>query len=106
MSRFRTSRFKTLLAATATAAVLTSLLPVSADAAVCRSRISAKGQGQGILGAGTMNAKAAAVAAFEAEAAKRFGSRFGDSQKAQGIIFDCRSGTLKATCVVTGRPCR
>ena len=94
------------LAAAALLTAATGMIPDSAEAAVCRARISAKGEGQGVFGAGTMNAKAAAMAAFETEATKRFGSRFGDSQKAKDIKFDCRSGTLKATCVVTGRPCR
>jgi hypothetical protein len=93
-----------LLAAVAVSAP--TLVPTPAEAVVCRPKISATGTGQGILGAGTMNAKAAAIAAFEARAAKLYGSRFSNAQKAAGLRFDCRSGTLKATCVVTGRPCR
>lgn len=94
------------LAAVTVFGVILGMLPQAAEAAQCRARISAKGTGQGILGAGTMNAKAAALGAFEVQAAKAYGSRFGDSNKARGLTFDCRSGTLKATCVVTGRPCR
>ena len=99
-------RTANILTAAAVLALAGSILPPSADAAMCRPRIAAKGEGQGILGAGTMNAKAAAVADFEAKATKAYGSRFGDHNKARGLKFDCRSGTLKATCVLTGRPCR
>jgi hypothetical protein len=72
----------------------------------CKARISAKGTGQGILGAGTMNAKVAAIEAFEGTAAKTYGRAYGKFDNAKGTRFDCRSGTLKATCVVTGRPCK
>ncbi len=72
----------------------------------CKARMSANGTGQGILGAGTMNAKVAAILAFEAAATKAHGSRYGKFDKATDAKFDCRSGTLKARCVVTARPCR
>lgn len=99
-------KFRHFATALALGGLTAALLPPPAEAAQCRPRISAKGTGQGILGAGTMNAKAAALVAFEATAAKAYGSRFSDSRKARGLKFDCRSGTLKATCVVTARPCR
>ncbi len=109
-NRFSSNRVRMPAVLTAAVAVLGLAfgltLPTTAEAATCKPRISASGTGQGILGAGTMNARAAAVAAFEARAAKTYGSRFGNSQKALGLRFDCRSGTFKATCVVTGRPCR
>lgn len=95
-----------LTAGVAVAGLASLLAATAAEAAACRSRISGKGAGQGILGAGTMNAKAAARTDFEARAAARFGKSFANLEKAKSQVWDCRSGTLKAVCVVTANPCR
>ncbi len=97
---------RNLLVLTALGAFAALAVPAPAEAARCKPRMAAKGSGQGILGAGTMNAKVAAITAFEATAAKVHGSRYGKFDTAAGAVFDCKSGTLKATCVVTARPCR
>jgi hypothetical protein len=101
------TRVVRFLALSAFAAFGVITITPSADAASkCKARISAKGTGQGILGAGTMNAKVAAIEAFEGNAAKTYGRPYGKFDNAKGAKFDCRSGTLKATCVVTARPCK
>lgn len=100
-------RIASLLALSAMAALsVVAVTPFAEAAAKCKARMSAKGTGQGILGAGTMNAKVAAIEAFEGTAAKTHGRPYGKFDNAKGPVFDCRSGTLKATCVVTARPCK
>ncbi|MBA4174167.1 MAG: hypothetical protein C0511_16305 [Hyphomicrobium sp.] len=80
--------------------------PTASEAASCRARLSATGSGQGILGVGTQNARAAATSNFESKAKSRHGSKFASLSKASDVKWDCRSTALKATCVVTAKPCR
>jgi hypothetical protein len=112
------ARYATLAAVIAVAAA--GLVAASADAAtkkrptaakkppapVCMARLSGRGEGTGVFGAGSQNARVAATANWEENAARTYGSRFRDSTKAQGFALDCKSGVMKATCVATGRPCR
>lgn len=82
-------------------------LPSTADARVCKARISGEGAGIGLAGLGTENARAEARGNWEASARKRFGSRFASLSKASATRWDCRSGmVLQVKCVVTARPCR
>lgn len=96
----------TLFAAAAITSGLAVVAVSTADAAVCRGRITGQGSGQGILGKGTQNARAAATSEWEAKAKSRHGWRFASLSKASGVAWDCKSTVLKATCVVSGRPCR
>lgn len=93
------------LVAAAAAAALLAAAPASAQTA-CKGRISADATGQGILGAGTQNAKLAAAAAWEGKAKKAHGSKYASLSKAKAVNYDCRSGTLQAKCVLTAIPCR
>jgi hypothetical protein len=100
----------TLLGAAAVAAVALAGMTAasdSADAAVCRARISGQGTGIGVAGLGTQNARSAALANWSAAARARFGARFANPSNARSLRYDCRSGfVLEVKCVVSGRPCR
>lgn len=93
------------LVAAAAAAALFAAAPASAKT-VCKARVSADATGQGILGAGTQNARIAAAAAWEGKVKKAHGARFASLSKAKAVTYDCRSGTLQAKCVLTAIPCR
>jgi hypothetical protein len=72
----------------------------------CHATIEGVGTGQGLLGAGTRKARAAAVSDFEQKATSLHGARYGKFANAKNVKTDCRSGTLEAKCVITARPCR
>lgn len=93
------------LAAAATTGLAVATVQ-TADAAVCRPRLSGAGEGQGILGKGTQNARARATAEWESKAKSRYGSRFASLSKASGVTWNCKSTIVKATCQVSARPCR
>lgn len=99
-----------VVTAAAVAACLATGLVVAtssdASAASCRAAISGSGTGQGIFGKGTQRARAAATSEWEAKAKSRHGWKFGKLSKASDINWDCKSLPLKATCVVTAKPCR
>lgn len=98
-------RSKHLMLASA-AVLVAAMLPAAANAAVCKPRISGSGIGTGVFGAGTENAKAAAIAVFESRAAQRYGKRFSNFSKASSVVWDCKSTLSKAKCVMTAKPCK
>lgn len=105
----KSQRAAAALAVTIIAAGMPSLSAPSALAQQgprCHAPIEGVGTGQGLLGAGTRKARANAVADFEQKAVSRHGVRYGKIALAKNVKTDCRSGTLEAKCVVTGRPCR
>jgi len=79
----------------------------AADAAVCKGRVAGSGSGQGLFGAGTQNARAAATADWQARAQQRYGRRFASFTKARGAKWDCaQNAMIQAKCVVTATACR
>lgn len=97
----------TKLAAMAAAIAVSALAAGTADAASCKARVSGTGTGQGLAGIGSDNAKTAATVDWQANVRKRFGHRFANVGKAQGVKMDCAAGAiLQAKCVMTARPCR
>ena len=99
------TRIKLLTMAAAVA--VTAFATTAADAATCRARLAGTGTGQGLAGLGTESAKTAATTDWQANARKRFGHRFANVAKAQGVKMDCAAGAiLQAKCVMTARPCR
>lgn len=94
------------LAALAAAAVFT-VASGEASAASCKARVAGTGTGQGLAGIGTENAKAAATVDWQANVRKRYGHRFANVAKAQGVRMDCAQGAImQAKCVMTAKPCR
>ncbi|MGL4396236.1 MAG: hypothetical protein ACRCS9_06840 [Hyphomicrobium sp.] len=74
---------------------------------LCQERVTATATGQGVFGAGTRNARAAAIANFERQAETRYGSRYAAFGNARAVSWDCKKGAiLMAKCVLTARPCR
>lgn len=84
---------------------LALITPSASEAASCRAKLSGSGNGQGVFGKGTENARTAATLNFEGKAKSRHGSKFASLSKAKDVKWDCRSTALKATCVVTAKPC-
>ncbi len=83
------------------------VLSGTAEAATCKARVAGTGQGTGLMGAAANNARAAAIADWQARARARHGVRFGSLDTAQAIRWDCTQTPLvQAKCVVTARPCR
>ncbi len=103
---------RSIIAAAVVAAGLTAatgfvaITSTDADAASCRQRVSGSGMGQGILGKGTQRARAAATADWENKAKTNYGWKFRKLSKASDVNWDCKSLPLKATCIVTAKPCR
>jgi hypothetical protein len=103
MSSF-TRKVPVLLAA---ATILASLTMSAAAAPFCYSRMEGQGTGQGLFGAGSQNARAAAIADWENRVADRWGPRYANFDRARSVRLDCKKGAiLKAKCVVTAMPCR
>jgi hypothetical protein len=92
------------VAAVALVSTLTVASATTANAA-CRARVSGTGSGQGALGKGTEKARTAATLQWEGKAKSRHGSRFASLSKASDVKWDCKSTILKATCVVSAKPC-
>ncbi len=75
-------------------------------AAKCYPTLEASATGQGILGKGTAEARAAARFDWESKSTNKYGYEYGNFDKAKNSRFDCKKGAiLKAKCVVTARPC-
>lgn len=78
----------------------------AAPAPRCYPVIEAVGTGQGVLGAGSKKARAAAIVDFEQKAMALHGAKYAKFGKAQTVKRDCRTGAIEAKCVITARPCR
>lgn len=99
-----TRKVPALLAA---AVMLASLTATAQAAPYCYSRMEGQGTGQGLFGAGSQIARAAAIADWQDRVADRWGPRYADFYKARSVRVDCKKGAiLKAKCVVTAMPCR
>lgn len=73
----------------------------------CHGRMEGRATGQGLFGLGTQNARAAAIADWQARVADRWGTRYSYFSRARGVRWDCKKGAiLQAKCVVTAMPCR
>jgi hypothetical protein len=73
---------------------------------VCKVRLEGGATGQGLFGAGTAAARAAAQSDWESKAAAKYGEKFASLSKASLVRWDCKKNAiLKAKCVVTARPC-
>jgi hypothetical protein len=82
------------------------MMPASAEAAVCRARMSGQGTGLGVAGQGTATARSNALADWARQVQARHGVRFANTALARSVRYDCRQGAiLEAKCVVSAVPC-
>jgi hypothetical protein len=73
---------------------------------VCKPTIRGYATGQGLFGKGTAQARKDARWDWESRATTAYGDRYGNFDKARGVVWDCKKGAiLQAMCVVTARPC-
>jgi hypothetical protein len=90
----------------AAAMVGSAIMSTSAEAAVCRARMSGQGTGLGIAGQGTNAARSNALADWARQVQARHGARFANTALARAVRYDCRQGAvLEAKCVVSAVPC-
>jgi hypothetical protein len=110
MTKFATFAAAAMIAATAGIAAAPSAAdarPKKAPASTCKAPLRGSATGQGILGKGTAQARAAARYDWESRATRAYGDAYGNFDKSKGKSFDCKKGAiLKAKCVVVSRPCK
>jgi hypothetical protein len=98
---------KAALAVLAAGIAAITFAPAADAATYCRARTDGFATGIGLFGAGTANARSAAVSDWAAKVNDRWGIYYANFDNARGVRWNCKKGAiLQAKCSVSATPCR